>query len=87
MSAAGLCYPPQTKLVSFNHAATPDQNVAAVSIALREELDFLLKSETYSEAEEQLVKVGVNGDRFFGYWLPFSLFRLKSLLLHVCICR
>jgi thiol:disulfide interchange protein DsbD len=72
-AAAGLCYPPQTKLVSFNHAATPDQKVAAVSIAFAKN-SFSTESETSSEAEEgQLVKLLLNGDRF---WVLVTFFVL-----------
>ena len=72
-AAAGLCYPPQTKIVSFNHAATPDQKVAAVPIAFAKN-SFSTESETSSEAEEgQLVKLLLNGDRF---WVLVTFFVL-----------
>jgi len=72
-AAAGLCYPPQTKLVSFNHAATLDQKVAAGPIAFAKN-SFSTESETSSEAEEgQLVKLLLNGDRF---WVLVTFFVL-----------
>lgn len=72
-AAAGLCYPPQTKLVSFNHPATPAQKVAAVPIAFAKN-SFSTESETSSEAEEgQLVKLLLNGDRF---WVLVTFFVL-----------
>lgn len=72
-AAAGLCYPTQTKIVSFNHAAMPAKKVASEPIAFAKN-SFSTESETSSEAEEgQLVKLLLSGDRF---WVLVTFFVL-----------
>lgn len=72
-AAAGLCYPPQTKIVSFNSVSMPAKKVAAESVGFAKN-SFSTEAETSSSAEEgQLVKLLLNGDRF---WVLVTFFVL-----------
>lgn len=71
-AAAGLCYPPQTKVVSFDEVVNTKLKSDSSSLPTSKETAKVSKASNEGE-EGQLVKLLLNGDRF---WVLITFFFL-----------